>query len=66
VKPAIVFALGVLVTAAGVLFALQGAGIVHWPAESFMVGTRDWIEYGIVIAMIGVGLMLAARRMRQG
>jgi hypothetical protein len=31
-----------------------------------MIGTRDWIEYGIVIAMIGVGLMLAARRLRQG
>jgi cytochrome c biogenesis protein CcdA len=58
--------LGALVFAAGVLFALQGAGIVRWPAESFMVGTRDWIEYGIVIAMIGAGLMLAARRIRQG
>jgi hypothetical protein len=66
VKPALTFVLGVLVTAAGVLFALQGAGIVRWPAQSFMVGTNDWIEYGIVIAMIGVGLMVAARRMRQG
>jgi hypothetical protein len=63
---AILFVLGVLLTAGGVLFALQGANIMHWPAESFMIGTRDWIEYGIVIAMIGVGLMLAARRLRQG
>jgi hypothetical protein len=66
VKPAIVFVLGLLVTAAGVLFALQGARIVRWPAQSFMVGVNDWIEYGIVIAMIGVGLMVAARRIKQG
>jgi len=65
-KSAIILILGVLVTAAGVLFALQGAGIVHWPAESFMIGARMWIEYGIVIALIGVGLMLTARKIRQG
>ena len=59
-KAAIIFVLGVVVTAIGALFALQGAGIVRWPAESFMVGTRGWIEYGIAIAMIGLGLMLAA------
>jgi hypothetical protein len=66
VKAAVIFLLGVLVTAAGVLFTLQGAGAVRSPAESFMIGTRDWIEYGIVIAMIGVGLMLTARKIRKG
>ena len=55
-----------IVTAPGMLFALQGAGIVRWPAESFMIGTRDWIEYGIVIMLIGVGLMLAARKIGKG
>jgi hypothetical protein len=65
-KPVLVFLLGVLVTAFGVLFALQGAGFVRWPAESFMIGTHRWIEYGIVIAMIGVGLMMAANRTRKG
>ena len=65
-KALILLLLGVVLTAGGALFALQGAGIVRWPAESFMVGTRDWIEYGIVIAMIGIGLMLAARRIKQG
>jgi hypothetical protein len=65
-KATVIFPFGVLVAAFGVLFALQGAGIVRWPADSFMVGTRDWIEYGIAIAMIGLGLMLAARRIRQG
>jgi hypothetical protein len=65
-KALIIFVLGLLVTAAGALFALQGAGIVRWPADSFMVGTRDWIEYGIATAMIGVGLMLAGHKIRKG
>jgi hypothetical protein len=56
--------LGALVTAFGVFFALQGAGIVRWPAQSFMVDTRGWIAYGIVIALLGAGMMLAARRRR--
>jgi hypothetical protein len=64
-KATAVFVAGVAVTAFGALFALQGAGIVRWPAESFMVGTVDWIEYGIVIAMIGIGLIAAAARMRR-
>jgi uncharacterized membrane protein YczE len=65
-KPKITFLIGLLIAAAGIFFALQGAGVVRWPAESFMVGTRNWIEYGIAIAMIGAGFMLAARRMKQG
>ena len=65
-KANIFLILGLLVAAFGVLFALQGAGIVRWPAESFMVGTRDWIEYGIVLAMIGAGLMLAGYKIRKG
>lgn len=64
-KAAPLFWLGALATAAGVFFALQGAGLVRWPAESFMVDTRNWIGYGIAIAAIGIGLMLAAWRMRQ-
>lgn len=58
------FVAGLLLAASGILFALQGAKIVRWPAQSFMIGTVDWIEYGIVIAMIGIGLMVAATRMK--
>ena len=60
-----IFLLGEVITSAGILFAIQGANLVRWPAESFMVDTRNWIAYGIGIAAIGIGLMLAARRMRQ-
>lgn len=64
-KARLLSSLGALATAFGILFALQGAGIVRWPAESFMVDTRNWIAYGLAIAAIGIGLMLAAWRMRQ-
>lgn len=64
-KSRVVLALGMIVTAAGLLFALQGSGAVHWPASSFMLGDRSWIEYGIVIMLMGIALVLTARRIRQ-
>jgi hypothetical protein len=63
-KATIVLILGLIVTAAGALFTLQGANIVHWPADSFMLGHRDWVEYGVVIALIGIALIMTARRIR--
>ena len=64
-KSLIILILGVIVTAAGVLFALQGSGVVHWPASSVMLGDTSWTEYGIVIALMGVALMLTAHRIRK-
>jgi hypothetical protein len=64
-KSATLMMLGILVAVAGLLFALQGAGVVHWPAESTMLGKRDWVEYGIVIVLIGVALMLTGHRIRK-
>ena len=63
-KATIILVLGILVFAAGTLFALQGAGVVNWPHESTMIGHRDWIEYGVVIAIIGVMLIFTGRRIR--
>ena len=65
-KPKVILILGVIVLAAGVLFTLQGAGLVMWPRESFMLGNRDWIERGLVVVLIGVALMLTAWRIRSG
>ncbi len=62
---AIMLVLGIVVLAAGVLFALQGGGIVHWPPESTMLDQREWIARGGVIALIGLALIAAARRMRR-
>jgi len=45
---------GVLVFLSGILWALQGAGIVMWPASSFMLQQKQWILYGILTANFGL------------
>lgn len=57
--------LGLTLIAAGTLFALQGAGVVMWPAESFMLRQESWVTYGIVTALIGVTLIGLSRRSRR-
>lgn len=53
---------GALLIAAGALWALQGAGIVMWPAESFMLAEQNWVTYGIATVLIGVALIALGRR----
>jgi hypothetical protein len=53
---------GAALLAMGVLWALQGAGIVRWPAESFMIDARPWVYYGAVTALVGLVLLVVARR----
>ena len=55
-------ALGILMLACGLLFALQGLGIVCWPADSFMVGVSDWAWRGGLLALGGLLLLWAGRR----
>ena len=54
--------LGLILLAFGILFALQGAGIVHWPRESFMLDQRPWILRGTLVAVIGLALIFSSRR----
>jgi hypothetical protein len=52
---------GILVTAAGVIFALQGLGYI---GGSSMTGTTLWAVLGPLIALIGlvlIGIGLRAR-----
>jgi hypothetical protein len=53
---------GSLITVAGVVFALQGVGVI---GGSFMSGTTIWAVAGPVIALAGLALTaLALRRAR--
>ena len=54
--------LGVALILSGGLWALQGAGIVMWPAESFMLAQDQWILYGLITAAVGAALIWLGRR----
>ena len=60
----VLIGIGVVLVAAGALFLLQGAGVVRWPASSFMIGARVWMTYGALLALAGAVLVLGGRRLR--
>jgi len=57
-------ALGAFLVFSGLFWALQGAGIVMWPASSFMLAKDDWITYGLLTAAVGAVVMWVGRRKR--
>jgi hypothetical protein len=52
---------GSLITVAGVVFTLQGVGVI---GGSFMSGTTTWAILGPVIALAGLALVIAGLRRR--
>ncbi|MET0179759.1 MAG: hypothetical protein ABW194_04675 [Novosphingobium sp.] len=57
--------LGVALILSGGLWALQGAGLVMWPAQSFMLAQGEWVLYGLVTVAVGAILLWLARRRRR-
>ncbi|HXS05760.1 MAG TPA: hypothetical protein VN723_03155 [Rhizomicrobium sp.] len=55
--------LGAALIVFGVFFALQGADIIHWPAESMMLGRGVWIRNGLILAALGVVALFAGARL---
>jgi len=56
------FILGLLAILVGLLWVGQGAGLVHWPASSFMIDERPWATRGAILAIVGLVLILLSRR----
>ena len=54
--------IGGLLVVMGIFFALQGAGIIMWPAESFMLDQRIWALWGALLAVVGIVLIRIGRR----
>ena len=50
---------GSLITVVGLIFALQGVGVI---GGSFMSGTTTWAVAGPVIALVGLALVILALR----
>tara|TARA_B100000029_G_scaffold109754_1_gene101291 strand:+ start:737 stop:964 length:228 start_codon:yes stop_codon:yes gene_type:complete len=48
---------GVILIILGIMFNFQGQGMVG-PESSFMYQNEDWINYGIIISVVGVILIL--------
>ncbi|MBB4087696.1 hypothetical protein ACLN6N_00950 [Sphingomonas carotinifaciens] len=61
----ILIALGVLVALIGALWIGQGLGYISWPASSTMLDDRAWADRGAAVAVIGLLLILVARRLRR-
>ena len=63
-RPLLIVA-GVLLTAMGLLWIGQGLGYIHWPRSSFMLDQRAWADRGAGVAVLGLAMILIARRMRR-
>lgn len=53
---------GVLALAMGLLWMGQGAGVIRWPASSFMIAQTPWLWRGSTLAILGVLAILWSRR----
>ena len=53
---------GVALLLSGLLWTLQGLGLVMWPAESFMLDRREWATYGLIAAAAGALLLWLSRQ----
>ena len=54
--------IGIVALAMGLLWMGQGSGYIPWPASSFMISQTKWIYYGIALAVVGLVLIVFARR----
>ena len=45
----------------GLLWVGQGAGLIHWPASSFMIDQRPWVARGAILAVVGLVLIGSSR-----
>lgn len=54
--------IGVLIVLAGLIWAAQGAGWFPYPATSFMIDNSRWIYIGLGTAIVGLIIVVLARR----
>ncbi len=56
------FVIGVIALLAGLVWIGQGTGIFPYPRSSFMINEVRWAYYGAATAIVGLLLMVYARR----
>jgi hypothetical protein len=55
---------GIAAVLMGLLWIGQGAGLIHWPASSFMIDQRPWVTRGAILLIVGL-ILIAASRLRR-
>lgn len=58
----LIFIAGIIVTLLGILWAGQGSGTIPYPATSPMINQSQWVYYGALLIVLGLGAMWWARR----
>ena len=54
--------IGIMLLLMGLVFMGQGSGYFPYPASSFMISQSRWIYYGGALAVVGLILIVIARR----
>ena len=54
--------LGIASVLMGLLWIGQGTGYIMWPKSSFMLDQRPWATRGAILAVVGIVLIILARR----
>lgn len=54
--------IGLLALVMGLVWTGQGAGLIQWPAQSFMINQSQWMWYGASTAFGGLLLILISRK----
>ena len=54
--------IGIAALLMGLLWIGQGAGLINWPASSFMIDQRPWITRGAILVVIGLVSILISRK----
>jgi hypothetical protein len=55
---------GIVALFTGLLWVGQGAGLIHWPASSFMIDQRPWVTRGAILAVLGL-ISIGVSRVRR-
>jgi hypothetical protein len=56
------FWIGIIALLLGVVWIGQGTGYFPYPPESFMIDETPWAWRGLVLAVVGLAVILVARR----
>jgi hypothetical protein len=58
----LIFLAGTIVLLLGILWAGQGSGTIPYPPTSPMINNSQWVYYGALMIVLGLGTMWYARR----